>query len=314
MRLALLLCAYALPATSLLAAPRHQDITGPGGFMSSCAAPSSPGAARTAGTDFTGDFTSGHCTVQYFSGNGSATTSDSYAQGNVQNATWGSVGIGHIHLSSGNSSPGNTFFAIAASNGGFEDRLTLNLPGRQGETVYMLVSMAATGTVSAAGPGGASQVQVTAYKDTSELVSGSPGYDRGNSDLFTTDRQRVAWGASSGPEVSRIIDGHWTFSVPVVVGTPFELGIYARAQSGQRSFSSSSAISTTALDFSHSVLVQGISGVLVDGNLVSAGYTVDAASGLDWTNALPVPEPGQAVLMLAGLLLLGARLERLRKH
>jgi hypothetical protein len=296
------------------AAPLHQDVTGPGGFMSSCAAPSSPGAPRTPGVDFTGDFVSGHCTVQYFTGNGSATTSDSYAAGNISNATWGSVGIGHIHLSSNNSSPGNAFFAIAASNGGFEDHLTLHLPGQEGQTVYMLINMSASGTVSASGPAGSSQVEVTAYKNTTELGAGFSGYDRGNSDAFTTDRQRVAWGASSGPNTSRVIDGHWTFSVPVVVGTPFDLGIYARGQSSQRSFGAISTISSTELDFSHSVLVQGISGILVDGGLVSTGYTVEAASGLDWTHALPVPEPSQALMLLGGLLLLGAQLKRLRQH
>lgn len=292
-------------AASLHAAPRHQDISGPGGFMQSCAAPSSPGAPRTAGTDFTADFTSGHCTVAYFTGNGTASSSDAYSSGNISNASSGSVGIGHIHMQSNNSSPSNAFFAIAASNGGFEDRLTLNLPGQTGKTVYMLVSMSADGSVSASGPAGASQIQVTGYMNTSELMASNPGYSRGNSDLFTTDRQRVAWGASSGPNTSRVIDGHWTFSVPVVVGTPFDLGIYARAQSSQRSYGAGTAVSSTELDFSHSVLVQGVSGLMLNGSLITSGYTLTAASGLDWTQALPVPEPGTWGLMVAGLGWLG---------
>lgn len=288
-------------AASLHAAPRHQDIVGPGGFMQSCAAPSSPGAPRTPGTNFTADFASGHCTLAYFTGNDTASASDAYSSGNISNASSGSVGIGHIHMQSSNTSPGNAFFAIAASNGGFEDRLLLNLPGQTGKTVYMLVAMSADGTVSASGPAGASQIEVTGYMNTSELMAGNPGYSRGNSDLFTTDRQRVAWGASSGPNTSRVIDGHWTFSVPVVVGTAFDLGIYARAQSSQRSYGAISTLSSTALDFSHSVLVQGVSGILLDGNLVTSGYTVAAASGLDWTQPLAVPEPGTWGLMLAGL-------------
>jgi hypothetical protein len=48
-----------------------------------------------------------------------------------------------------------------------------------------------------------------------------------------------------------------------------------------------------------------VSGILLDGNLVTSGYTVAAASGLDWTQPLPVPEPGTWGLMLAGLGWLG---------
>ncbi|WP_162247838.1 PEP-CTERM sorting domain-containing protein [Pelomonas sp. Root1237] len=298
-------------ASSVQAAPRHQDVTGPGGFMSSCAAPSSPGAPRTAGTDFTGGFASGHCTVAYFTGNSSATTSDSYSSGNISNSTWGSVGIGHIHMRSDNNSPNNAFFAVAGSNGGFEDKLTLQWAGHTGQTVYMLVDMSIDGTLAAAGFAGRSQIQVTGYMNTFELSSSNPGYSRGNSDLFATDRQRVAWGVASSPATSRVVDGHWTFSVPVVVGTAFDLGIYARAESGQRSFSAVSGNSNSQLDFSSSVLVQGVTGLLVGGSLVTDGYTLSAASGLDWTTALPVPEPGSALLLAAGLGLLCLR--RLRR-
>ena len=62
-------------------------------------------------------------------------------------------------------------------------------------------------------------------------------------------------------------------------GTAFDLGIYARAQSSQRSYGSIPTLSSTALDFSHSVLVQGVSGIVLDSNLVTSGYTVAAAVG-----------------------------------
>ncbi len=305
------LLATALLTSSLHAAPRQQDVIGPGGYMSSCAAPTSPGAIRTAGVDMLSEFSSGHCTVAYFSGNGTATTSDSYSSATIHNATWGSVGIGHIHLRSENNSPNNAFFAAAASSGGFEDRLTLDLPGQTGQTVYMLVNMSIDGTMAAAGFAGMSRIQVAGYKNSAELHASTPGYAP-NGAGGGTDRQRVTWGVASAPNASESIDANWVFSVPVVVGTAFDLGIYARATSTQRSFSAVAGNSNSQMDFSNSILVQGVAGLLVNGSLVTEGYTLTAASGLDWTQPLPVPEPATWALMLAGIGAVVVRRRRLQ--
>jgi hypothetical protein len=40
-----------------------------------------------------------------------------------------------------------------------------------------------------------------------ELMASNPGFSRGDSDAFTTDRQRVGWGLGGGPELSRVVDG-----------------------------------------------------------------------------------------------------------
>lgn len=302
----------ALLGSSLHAAPRHQDVTGPGGFMSSCAAPSTSSSGG-AGTDITGGFATGHCTSAYFSGNGTATTSDGYSAGGINNSTWGSVGIGHIHLRSANDSPNSAYFALATSNGGFEDRLTLNLPGQTGQTVYMLVDMSIDGSLAAAGFAGSSGISITAFRDVTQLSAYTPGYSIGNSDPFSRSTQSVSWSVASGPDVTRVIsDGHWVFSVPVVVGTAFDLGIYAQAYSSQRSQSAYPGNSNSQLDFGNSVLVQGVSGLLVGGQLVTEGYTLTAASGLDWTQPLPVPEPATWALMLAGIGAVVVRRRRLQ--
>jgi hypothetical protein len=97
--------------------------------------------------------------------------------------------------------------------------------------------------------------------------------------------------------------------VPVVVGTTFDLGIHANADSWQGSVGPplNNRLVSAQLDFGHTVHVMGVSGLPVGGNLATEGYTPSAASGLDWTQPLPVSEPGSSLLLSGVLALLGWR-------
>lgn len=112
--------------------------------------------------------------------------------------------------------------------------------------------------------------------------------------------------AMDGLPFHRELDEWVTLSVPVTLGTPFTLGLYAATWSGNSS--GFGGASTASTDLLNTVTWQGISGVTLNGTPIA--YTVQSALGIDWAQpfAAPVPEPRTALLALAGLAtLLAAR-------
>ena len=251
-------------AASLHAAPRHQDIVGPGGFMQSCAAPSSPGAPRTAGTDFTADFASGHCVLAYFTGNGTASSADAYSSGNISNASSGSVGIGHIHMQSSNTSPGNVL-CHRSVEWGFEDRLTLNLPGQTGKTVYMLSVHECRWHCERQQPGRRQPDPGHGLYEHDRTQRQQPGLQPA---IQTSRPTANAWpGApAAGPTPAASSMGTGPSVCPWWWALPLTSASTRGPSPASVAMESISTLSSTALDFSHSVLVQGVSGILLDGN------------------------------------------------
>jgi hypothetical protein len=302
----------ALPLT-VRAAAQQSDVMPPGGFVASCGAEGansnylpngdslqrlfdlSPGAGKYS------------CHSQMFSGaDGSAQTAAAHAAPDIANAAGGTAAMGLLRLHASNASPAETYFAQGAANGGWSDTSTVTVDGLSGSAVW-LINVAVSGSASVLG--GSATFGATAYKDEVELRRSVAGFDRGGSDSFTTDRQRVRWRVSdelNNGMASRVVDDVVTFAVPVTLGTSFVWGVYGSANAGQNAATTGDDRITTADLGPYTMRFLGTQGVLVDGALYANAQVV-SGSGIDWTQAAPVPEPGTWALMLGGLVWLARR-------
>ena len=157
--------------------------------------------------------------------------------------------------------------------------------------------------------GGSAAFAATAYKNEIELRNSVSGFDKGGSDSFTTDRQRVGWTVSRTGD--RAIDDLVTFAVPITIGQSFSWGVYATVQAGTASLVPpiNGSWTSGSADFLHTLRYAGSGGVLLGGQLYDNAELV-AHSGIDWRQAMPVPEPGTWALMLAGLAAVGGLARR----
>lgn len=219
-----------------LAAPRHNDVTPPGGFLNACAAPFGGGGGFWAGENLTTPYST--CDAHYFVGSGSASGSASSSAPSVSNQSAGTAKMGWVQMSAENHSLAATSFAIGVVNGGYADTLTVQLAGHAGESANLLVHVKVDAAMWAAGLAGSSHVQVTPYLNKASIDASNPGYDDGSSNHpWGTSAQVADWGVGTYAvsafdtlNVNEVV----TFSVPVVIGNSFELGLYTLAAGGQR--------------------------------------------------------------------------------
>lgn len=303
-----------LAAAPALAGPSQASIASPGGFASACASEISSSYAAPGQdmlsyySNYAGRFA---CGTEVFTGAaGQAGATASWSAPDLANAAAITVRMGAIHLSAQNDGPGGFAyqFPFGQSNGGWVDTLRIDLPGQTGASGVWTFTMNVGGDIDS-GSGGFGQLEIRAFKDRSELFSDVPGFDRGGSDPVGTDRQRVRWSANRGAE--RTVLDVVTFAVPVTVGLAFDWGIFGSALAGDVSYGSSPEPSIGLADFSHTLLYGGSAALTIGGATVQ-GWTLSSASGIDWMQAAPVPEPGSGALMLAGAALL--MLQRLRRR
>ena len=92
------------------------------------------------------------------------------------------------------------------------------------------------------------------------------------------------------------------FSATITLGTPFELGVFARAIAGNASSGGVYQFNDATVDFSNTLSWAGITALTLGGN--AAPYTLSSASGIDWTQpyTAAVPEPRAWALWAIGLL------------
>lgn len=279
----------------------HQSTTPvPGGFVSACASPYSAGTSWTPGLDLTAPFSNGPgsavCDSTTFAGLAVGSASASQASGSTANQATSSAGLGHIHLEAVNQGRYSDQFPIGVGGGGWRDTVTIQMAGLEGSAAIWTFAVAVDGSLHAE-DGGRIKAELNAYKNGQELSKNVAGHDRGDSDLFTTDRQRVAWSVSRDGD--RIIDDRIVFAVPVTIGQAFDFGVYATLAASTAAFSGSNQLTHASGDFMHTFRYAGSWGLSIGGEPV-AGYGIDAASGVNWLLASPVPEPSTALLLALG--------------
>ena len=215
------------------AGPSQGSIAVPGGFASACASEISSGVTYTPGQDLTatfnpwpGRFT---CRSETFGGAGGVASADArWSSSGVDNGTVIRAEMGVIKLAADSTARNILPFPIAVSGGGGSDQMVVNLDGQAGEAGVWTLQMAVDGHLLAAG--GAAQLQMNAYGNNHELSLPVTGFDPGNSDGLTTDRQRVQWAVARTGD--RMIDDLVTFAVPVTIGQSFSWGVYATLKAG----------------------------------------------------------------------------------
>jgi hypothetical protein len=313
------LAALTAPLTIQLgahAAAQQSDVTPPGGFVTSCAAEISGSNYQAYGGDlasnwslpaYTGKYA---CNSQMFSGaTGTGQAVASHSAPKISSSSAGSAGMGLLQLEATNASPANTYGAQGAANGGWSDSTTVTVDGLSGNAVW-LINVGVSGSASVVG--GSAAFAATAYKNETELYNWVAGFDRGGSDSFTTDRQKVRWQvtAANNTEVAgRTVDDVVTFAVPVTLGTSFVWGVYGSAYAGQRATTTGDGRIVTAELNPFTMRFLGTAGVLANGMLYD-NVQLASASGIDWLVAAPVPEPSTWALMLAGLATVGGLARR----
>jgi hypothetical protein len=278
---AVVLACVSVPA---IGAIDRTTIPTPGGFVQAGVSPIGQGYFLVVGDDFEplyndpgDDFSEGS-----FAGVGPIARSASASSANSEGGSTAEVGMGYMAFIATNVAS-NAGFGNAGSHGGFKENFLVT-GGTPGAQAWMLVDVSIEGTMEAAGFAGRAILNLGAFKDDIELRGNEPFWDHGGSDAASTDRQRATWGVSTsavGQTVDRTIDDMITFSVPITLGEPFNLGIYGFADAGKRSSSGVPGSSSAGVDFG----ITWVEARVVDaGGATIAGVTISGETGLDWPN------------------------------
>jgi hypothetical protein len=177
-------------------------------------------------------------------------------------------------------------FPAGFAETGFADVITVNAPGQTGQIAVVDIVLNLTGVLTATGPNSFSRVQLYVDADNGVTAPHVPGY-------------QVQAGVNPSPTV---INEVVMLSVGFIVGDPDEFVVKLMAQamtSSQTSFGENAA----EADFFNTLTWGGIAGVTIGGNAID-DFTIDSASGVDWTVAassvISAP-PAWAVLGIAVL-------------
>ena len=292
----------------------QSSIGSPGGFIQTGATGDGFGYGIIPGADMQNLFSDPGSDFheQAFSGAGLASQAATFSGGPITNSATGSASLGQVKMQADNTAPNNSSFPGGRTNGGWKDTLTVvpNNPTQNGLPAHYVFTLDVSGFLSASGFAGSAGLGTAIYKDGVEPDQ-EPFWDPGSSDPLSTDRQRAHWGVSSSPDVNRNFSSTVTLSVPITLGTPFELGVYGFGTAGMRSQSSVGGSSSSLLSVQNTINWGGTEGVFlgdpVNDLLEAQDYTLTSASGTDWRFA--IPEPGSASLLLLGA---GAAVRRRR--
>jgi hypothetical protein len=259
----------------------------------------------------------GHGSLTVLSGPSGPVSSVSYAGGLLASGGYGEADYGALHASASAIASGDTAQTRGQGSATWIDSVTFSSASLAGSAFARFSFHLSGGLSSRVDPASAGAVAnstisavvrangLSVFSATGQLVSrnGAIETDDLRLGMATNDFFRI-------DPVSSIV-GTFSFDVPIVFNTPFQLvGDMNAFVQALTSFAGDEASANS--NFGSSGLWGGLSDVhLADGTLLT-GYSVSSTSGFDWTRAYaaapdvsPVPEPASYALVLAGLGLLG---------
>ena len=300
LRLAGVATLIALSSSAALAGLTQDDVNGVGGFLSAYSG-TTQGANPDPGFDPETGYYGLNLNEQSFTGNGSALASSSFSESTHINSGAGIAGLGFVSFTATTESMFDftSFSSTAVVHGGWTDTITIAAPGYTGQTAIWLFQLNANGQFAASGFVGSPRIEIEPYVDNARLSFGVPGFDPGNADPIATDIQHAEWGltlAFIGASQTRSVNDTVTFAAEIVVGEPFELGVYALGHAGATSNSAFQTLVSTADVNVGTVSWAGSAGLSVDGVPV-VGYSVTSSSGTDWMQVIAAEDfDGDGVL------------------
>lgn len=274
------------------------DVAGPGAMISSCSGMNFGGSFYHAGD--AGFWTPGqvNCNAQQTaSPNTTVAQSSAYqVSGQVDATSQGHTVMGQTGLQASFYGDNSYGFSQAQATGGWVDRMTLMPlnPADFGNTAIFTFAIHVEGELHGLPMGNSmTRISVKPYLNDAPLQV-QPDFDIMGQGQFNFPYDMV-------------VDSIATFATEVVLGTEFELGIFARALVGIAGVGGipGTIFSSATADFANTISWAGISSVTVGG--VAVPYQLNSASGIDWTKAFsppvgnPVPEPGSLALLAAGV-------------
>jgi hypothetical protein len=258
----------------------------------------------------------GRGSLTVLSGAGGPLSSISYAGGGLASGGYGEAAFGALHASA--SAIATNAEAQTRGQGGafWIDSVTFSSASLAG-AAFARFSFSLSGALSSmTGPtsaGAAANATISALvrADGSPVFSSSGQLLTRNGAIEIDELSRgVATNGSFQTDPVSSLVGTFSFDVPIVFNTPFQLMAEMTAfTQALTSFAGDEASAHSS--FGSSGYWGGLSEVhLADGTLLD-GYSVSSASGFDWTRAYdapvaaPIPEPETYGMLLAGLGLLG---------
>lgn len=213
----------------------------------------------------------------------------------TEESAQGSASFGVVRLQAASATTSTTPFPGAYAQGGFEDRLTLAAPtpGDVGHNAQLSFAIRIDGRMEAPDAPALTFFRLMTYVNRD--------YEYNPYDVSLA-------GQGVPKPYAKDVDQVYAFTMTVPLGVPFLFDVAAQAGAQLGAEDGYHTIADSSSDFSHTILWDGVTGIAYNGKALET--TLTSASGIDWTQPAPVPEPGAAWLALAGLGVVGCAARR----
>jgi len=204
----------------------------------------------------------------------------------ISNNGTATVAPGKIELKAGNASPTEIAFFGGFAHGGWEETMQVNVPGRSGESAWLLLNIEVKAGLNAGPARGGCSLRLGISVENGGIPSNPPGLISGSSSAIYPG---FAWGNTNFNSAlwdNKFVNETITAPIPVVIGQRFRLRLYGIAHAGLGGISAPMDPSMSSVNASAKTV--GFAGLLEDPlTFPIPGYTVLSASGTNYSQTLP---------------------------